>query len=175
MNELAIFILVLVIGIFLIRSLRMIGTKPIKSYSKSIFEHYRLDGSILSKSELILYRVINKHFGESHIIGIKIRIADFNSVAKPSARLPKNQAYGLFQRITSKHCDFLISDKSGRPLAWIELDDKSHDTAAARKADKFKDELAAAVKLPLIRIKAGADYNAAMDKVKSSLDISEKI
>ena len=139
----------------------------IKSYSKRIFRFYRLSPSILSQSELILYRVIKKHFGQDYMIATKVRIADFVIVAKPSIFLPKNKAYGLFQRISSRHSDFLLCALDGTPKVWIELDDRSHNTPQAKKIDRFKNELAAAVNLPLYRIKTGSNYNKAMSSIRT--------
>ena len=62
-------------------------------------------------------------------------------------------------RIKSRHFDFLLCDNQAQPIAAIELDDSSHNTAKARETDRFKDELCASVGLEMIRFKVADRYD----------------
>ena len=63
----------------------------------------------------------------------------------------------------------MLINTNSETIAAIELDDPSHDTAAAAKTDLFKDELFKTIGVPLIRIKTGTNYaaqiNAAFDNM----------
>jgi len=54
-------------------------------------------------------------------------------------------------RFDRKVFDFVICTDAGRVLYVVELDDRSHASAAARKRDRVKDEIAQAVGLRVIR------------------------
>lgn len=58
-----------------------------------------------------------------------------------------------FRLISQKHIDFVICDQALHVLFAIELDDSSHDTAEARKRDRFKDQAFRAARIPLKRIR----------------------
>lgn len=140
----------------------------IKNYDKNDLKQYYLQKSILTGPELILYRVIVKHMQGSYIIATKVRMADFINIKRQNKSGPTS-TQAAFNRISGKHCDYMICDMKGKPLAWIELDDKSHGTATARKADKFKNEVAIVIGIPLYRIKTGTNYNEQISHIKNTL------
>jgi very-short-patch-repair endonuclease len=79
----------------------------------------------------------------------------------------KNKKYGLRKRISSRHVDFLLLDKTTfQPVMAIELDGKSHNSAKAQEADAFKNQLFNHVGLPLHRIHVGENFE---EKVKEVL------
>jgi len=141
----------------------------VKSHTKKDIRAYSLGGPILTSSELTLFRVIKKHLGRDYMIAPKVRLADFIYVKSGKPNKAPQSTQPLFNRISSKHSDFLICTPKGRPLAWIELDDKSHNSFHAKRADKFKDDLARGINLPLHRIKIGEDYNDRLRLIKSTL------
>jgi hypothetical protein len=57
-------------------------------------------------------------------------------------------------RFDRKVFDFVVCKHDGAVLYAVELDDRSHGRASARKRDAVKDEIAAAVGLRLIRYKS---------------------
>ena len=74
-----------------------------------------------------------------------------------------------FRKVSQKHVDFVICDVDTlRPLAAVELDDRSHDTAKAKRADAEKDAALAAAGLPLVRFRSAGRYR--LDVVKGRLD-----
>ena len=64
-------------------------------------------------------------------------------------------------RIDRKHVDFLLCDpKTLRPLAGIELDDKSHQRPDRQARDEFVAGVFAAARLPLVRVPVEHAYSA---------------
>ena len=99
----------------------------------------------------------------------KVRLADIFEV-KPG--LDRSARQTAINRITSKHVDFLLIQKTdGKPILGIELDDKSHERASRVKRDAFVDETFQATGLPLLRLKAQATYNpqTLLSQIESAL------
>lgn len=87
----------------------------------------------------------------------KVRLADVIEV-KPG--LDGSTRQSAFNRIASKHVDFLLIQKSdGKPILGIELDDRSHQRANRMKRDEFLDTTFQTAGLPLLHIKAQATYD----------------
>ncbi|MEQ9461698.1 MAG: DUF2726 domain-containing protein [Phycisphaeraceae bacterium] len=83
----------------------------------------------------------------------KVRIADVLLVPPGT---PRWQHW--FNRVSSKHVDFLIS-LGNRPVAAIELDDRSHARGKRVERDKFVNEAFRAAGLPLLRVRVASDYH----------------
>lgn len=116
-------------------------------------------GSILTPTELAFFNtllpVIN---GQWHIF-TKVRLEDIIKVKKGVER---KVAYGFRSRIKSRHIDFVLCEKDTLEiLMCIELDDRSHQTAKAQKADQFKNQALKDADLTLTRIPARASYSEA--------------
>jgi very-short-patch-repair endonuclease len=118
---------------------------------------YRKKDYLLSKAEKSFYHVLQNCLNDSYVIFPKVRLSDIFFVTCKE----KYQSY--FNKISSKHIDFLICNKQNlTPLAAIELDDSSH--ANKKEGDNFKDNLFLSAGLPLYRIKASYNYNPAQIK-----------
>ena len=63
----------------------------------------------------------------------------------------------MFNKIKSKHVDFVLSDLNGKIILCIELDDSTHNIS--KKNDIFKDKLFNTMELPLLRYKTGHTYD----------------
>jgi len=57
-------------------------------------------------------------------------------------------------RFDRKVFDFVVCTEAGRVLYVVELDDRSHASASARRRDRVKDEIAEAVGLRVIRYRS---------------------
>lgn len=76
----------------------------------------------------------------------------------------------LRNKIKSRHIDFILCDSHLRVLAGLELDDKSHQSLKAQKADNFKDEVFNSLDIPLYRIKVEpSKYTEEITRVISGL------
>ena len=72
----------------------------------------------------------------------------------------RSEFYSHFNRIASRHVDFLICTPSTmQPLVAIELDDSSHERPHRRERDNFVDNAFQAAGLPLIHFRARHTYN----------------
>lgn len=110
--------------------------------------------SLLSPGELAFYRVLRRVLRGRTGISIKTRLADI-------VRCPDEHWETLHgRRLCQKHVDFVLYDKdTAEILAVIELDDRSHRQLARRRRDRFLNEVLAASKVRLIRIRAASRYS----------------
>lgn len=120
--------------------------------------------SLVSKAELNLYRILNNISIELDcILFSKVRLADIVKVGKVENR----QSY--FNRIKSKHIDFVLCDKnSPKPLLCIELDDKSHNKSDRKARDKFVDDIIGIIGFKILHIKCSYSYNS--QEMKRSIE-----
>lgn len=116
---------------------------------------YRRKDYLLSQAERSLFGVLAEAVGDHYLIFAKVRLADL-------VWLPKGteSRQGHFNRVQSKHVDFVICDRAAiRPLLCVELDDASHVQASRQTRDEFVDSALRAAGLPIIRIRAAKAYN----------------
>ncbi len=103
------------------QSKEKIEPKPNNEFKKA---YYGTD-SLVTKAELNFYRILNNICNELDcLLFSKVRVADIVKVRS----IENRQSY--FNRIKSKHIDFVLCDKNHlKPLLCIELDDKSHNNS----------------------------------------------
>lgn len=118
--------------------------------------NYILKNNFLTPAEVNFYKVLQTALADTdYIIFAKVKLGDLFRVSSP-----QKSFYSYWNRIRSKHVDFLICDKDIKPIAVIELDDQTHLTNEKTiTSDKFKNELFLKNKFPLIRIKVQRSYN----------------
>lgn len=119
---------------------------------------FKLRDDFLSPAELSFYQVLGAVVGDRATICAKVNLADLFFVATGDHR--KNRA--IANKIDRKHVDFLLCDpKTMRPLAGIELDDKSHNRADRKTRDELVGEVFANAGLPLLRLPVKQGYTRA--------------
>lgn len=154
-------IIILVIGIIYLE--KIVDKKQNKNLITTNQLNYKKSNYLFTKTELKFYRELIKITEELNLVIFpKIRLAD----------IFKHNEYKDFNKIKSKHIDFLLCDKSNcRIKLAIELDDYSHNNIKAIKNDNFKNEIFKQTNLPLIRIKVNNTYNLEeiKEKIKESL------
>jgi hypothetical protein len=107
-----------------------------------------------SAAERSFYEVLRRVVGEQVDLFAKVRLADVVYVARATGSWQTH-----FNRIQSKHIDFLLCDRQRiAPLLAIELDDSSHDAEARQSRDQVVDAVCEAAGLPIIRIAAQRAY-----------------
>lgn len=159
-------ILIVVIVILLIRQKGNVKAPVQNNESFKIEEKlpYKKKKYLLSKAENSFYGVLeNAIEGEGLYICPKVRLADIIYVTD------KENRQKHFNKIQSKHIDFLLCDKKFlNPVLAIELDDSSHNKGSRIERDKFVDEALEAAGLPILRVKASYSYspNYIKEKVK---------
>lgn len=125
------------------------GEHTLISYNK--LEH------LFTPAERSFLRVLDQALDSRYRVFGKVRVAD---VLSPPGGLDRSTWQKAFNRIQSKHIDFVICSASDlRILALIELDDKSHQKSNRRERDNFLEQATRAANLPLIRIPCKRSYS----------------
>ncbi len=145
------------------------------SKNKSSKEYiYQKNKYILSIAEKNFYEILSRIFNnEKFTICPKVRIAD---ILQPSKKLDKKEKWGAFQRISSKHFDFVIcTKKEMKIICAIELNDSSHQRKDRKERDDFIRKACKNAELTLIEIKAKREYNIKEIKETITSEINKNI
>lgn len=119
---------------------------------------YQTKKFILSQAEQAFYKALQQGLSDQFKLLIKVRVAD---VLQPEKGTGKSEWYSAFNRIKSKHFDFLLcSLNTYKIIAAIELDDRSHIQPDRSKRDKFLNAACESANFPLIRISCRNIYNS---------------
>ncbi|MBY0475412.1 MAG: DUF2726 domain-containing protein [Nitrosomonas sp.] len=131
---------------------------------------YKTLGKLLSDAEHSFYLVLRQALlNEKYEIFVKVRIAD---VLLPENDLNRGNWKSAFNKISSKHFDYVLCDKNTLSVvAVIELDDKSHDQVVTRARDIFIEKVCETAGLKLLHFPYRANYHiqSVRDKIISSL------
>ena len=120
---------------------------------------------VMTQTELIFYRELKK-------ITDELELTIFPQVDLERIIQVTNNNSADRNKIKSRSVDYtIVNNKNCKIVACIELDDKSHNTQKAQKADNFKNELFNKVNIPLHRIKVNNFYN--LEKLKENLKIEK--
>lgn len=147
LQEIIIYTLLFIFAILLILFLKSLFKEP--------FPFEKAD-SIVTKTEKEFLKVLLAIIpAEDFYVFSKVRLADIAKVKKGTNNYMKH-----FNKIKSKHIDFLICDSVDfEPLLAIELDDPSHLTEEAKGRDHIKNKVLEAAEIPILRIKTQKKYN----------------
>jgi len=119
-------------------------------------ETYIPCSSLFTAAEWLFYGSLVRAVDDRFLVFGKVRIAD---VLNPDRRMNKSDWYRAFNRISSKHFDFVLCDSITQSIiAVIELDDKSHLLPSAIARDSFVNQICKESGLPLIRFRAASGY-----------------
>ena len=118
---------------------------------------YRKLDMLFTPAERSFLGVLNQAAGDAvHIFG-KVRVAD---VIAPRKGMERGDRQRAFNRISSKHFDFLLCDKDRLSvLCAIELNDSSHSRENRKRRDEFLSGACKAANVPLIQLPARAAYS----------------
>lgn len=98
---------------------------------------YVMNETILTPRERAFYRILKPIADKLELqICPKVRVADIVSIKKGTKEWQK-----WFNKIKSKHVDFLLCDYDMNIVLIIELDDRSHETERAMKSDRLKNAI----------------------------------
>ncbi len=112
--------------------------------------------ALFTPAERSFLGVLDQAVGEQYRIFGKVRIAD---VIEPRKGLDKGKRQTAFNKIQSKHFDFLLCAKNDLSiLCAIELDDKSHKQRKRQERDHFLGNACRAAGVPLLHIPAQHGY-----------------
>ena len=117
---------------------------------------YERNPFLLSAAERSFLGVLEQALGERYRVCPKVRVADAISVRR---RLPRGERQRAFNRISSKHFDFVLCRSANLEIACaVELDDSTHQRNDRQKRDMFLEEVCSVSSLPLLRFPAKAAY-----------------
>jgi hypothetical protein len=116
---------------------------------------YHLRDYFLSPAELSFFEVMHNAIDRRAVLCTKVALSDLFWVKRDDP-----SRYRIYtNRIDRKHVDFLLCEPATmRPLAGIELDDKSHQREDRQERDAFVDQVFRAAGLPLVHIPAKRGY-----------------
>ncbi len=115
---------------------------------------YALRDDFLSRAEQSFFHVLRDAVAAEYLIFPKVRLADLVFPPRQEGQ------FGAWQRINRKHVDFVLCDpRTLRPLAALELDDRSHRRPDRLERDAFVEQVFADASLPLIRVPAQRTYH----------------
>jgi len=141
---------ILVIAIIIFAKLSQMGGTENTVYP------YQNAGTLFSPAERSFYGVLSQAVGENAKIFGKVRVAD---VAVPKKGLSRSDWQKSFNKISSKHFDFLLcSNEDLSVICAIELDDSSHKAEKRIKRDEFLSGVCGAAQIPLIQVPVKAAY-----------------
>ncbi len=115
---------------------------------------YVTQARLLTPTEERFRHVLAHANQDQYLLVCKPRVAD----------ILKTQPFSqtAFNKISAKHFDFVLCDKSTtRPVLAIELDDSTHRQADAQARDAVKDAACHAAKFPILRVPVQSDYDKA--------------
>ncbi len=124
---------------------------------KPIEASYEKIGALFTPAERSFLGILNLACDDKAVVFGKVRIAD---ILKPQKGLNRSQWQIAFNKISSKHFDFVICNLDDLSiLSVIELDDSSHNKKSAIKRDELVELACKNASLKLHRFKASAAYN----------------
>lgn len=123
---------------------------------------YRAKRFFFSRSEQEFLRVLNSVIDHKRFtVFPKVRLADFIEVTAD-----KSEYQSAWNRIRSKHVDFLIWDMDQLKISVaIELDGSSHNSEKMQARDDFVEKLYATVGMRLERVQIGENFESASRRV----------
>lgn len=139
-----------------------IETNNVKTKENEI--PYKLQENIFTNNERFFYKILKEiTYNMDLIIMTKVRLADIIYCI--------NNNYADFNKIKSKHIDFVLIDNNGKIKLLIELDDKSHENYDRIQRDKFINNIFENLNINLLRIPTKNIYNIEelKNKIKESL------
>ena len=117
---------------------------------------YERNSVLLSAAERSFLGVLEQALGEGYRVCPKVRVADAISVRRP---LPRGEWQRAFNRISSKHFDFILCRSTDLEIACaVELDDSTHQRHDRQDRDMFLGEVCSVSSLPLLRFPAKEAY-----------------
>ena len=129
--------------------------------------NYQQREALFTPAERSFLLSLDKAISTEYRVFGKVRIAD---ILKPSSTKSRKKWHIAFNKISSKHFDYVLCNKDTlKVVAVIELDDKSHQTKKVMQRDIFVEAACKSAKLILIRFPAKSRYSAKAIREKIDL------
>jgi hypothetical protein len=108
---------------------------------------------LLSRAEKYFYGILRR-IVVPHTVHAKVRLADLVVVDERHRLWRAN-----FNRVCSKHIDFVICDAAVSPIIAVELDDLSHQRPDRQARDRDVDQILKIASLPILRVPVQRSYD----------------
>jgi len=123
---------------------------------------YQRADALFSPAERSFYSVLQRAVEKNITIFGKVRVPD---VVKPRKGLSRGDWQKAFNKISSKHFDFILcSTDRLSVICAIELNDRSHQSKKRKQRDDFLRGVCEVAEIPLIQIPSNSSY--VIDDVK---------
>ncbi len=120
-------------------------------------EDYQRRLSLLTPAERSFYGMLIQAMDGQSVIMTKVRLADIVDVRKG---LSRRQWQSAFNRIQSKHVDFVLCDPQQLDIkAVVELDDRSHKKPKRQDRDRFVDQVMNFTGIPIFHFPVRCGYS----------------
>lgn len=117
---------------------------------------YEKQPSLFTPAERSFLGVLEQAVGNEFRIMGKVRLGD---IVKVKAGLDNKARQSAFNKIQSKHVDFVACDPNDLSIQFaVELDDKSHEREDRQDRDAFVDKVMEAAGIPIIHFQAKRSY-----------------
>ena len=156
MKTLLIPLLLLAIVMIVIAALKTLtGAKR----KHAIIDQYERHNPFLSPAERSFLGVLEQAVQGQYRILCKVRMAD---IIKPRSGMSAGERQAAFNRIQSKHVDFVLCTKDTVEIqAAIELDDKTHQNESRHERDEFADAAMKQSGIPIFHFSVKRAYTVA--------------
>lgn len=164
-------VIIAIIGVVIVLA-SLVFKKP---STPNLSQLYQKENKLFSAAERSFLGILQQACANDYVILGKTRVADIIVVRPTKNRALRQKS---FNRISSKHFDFVLCDKNDLSVQCVmELDDKSHKKNRRQQRDQFLDELCQAVKLPLVRFAVKRSYvvSQVRDSLASALGASQEL
>jgi hypothetical protein len=137
--------------------LRLNENRPTAVGDTKTASPYRPRHPFLTPAERSFFGVLQQALNADYHVFAKVRLAD---IVQPAASPSRSGWQSAFNRITSKHVDFVLCDRSTvNVAAVIELDDRTHLTLEAGFRDDLVDIALRDANIPILRVPARSSYS----------------
>lgn len=118
---------------------------------------YLAHPAFLSPAERSFFGVLLQATQNNYQVFAKVRLAD---LIKPQNTSNRRQWQTAFNRISSKHVDFVICNSADLSVvAVVELDDSSHARSDRKERDAFIDSALSSARIPILHVRASQSYS----------------
>jgi hypothetical protein len=129
---------------------------------------YRLKSRFFTQSEFVFYETLIQELDKNRFrFFTKVRVADFVETTSMG-----KEYHAWFNKIKSKHIDFLIWDSKNNKIALgVELDGNSHQSLKVQTRDDFINKLYTQLNFPFKRIQVGSNFADEVKIIREQIQI----
>jgi very-short-patch-repair endonuclease len=110
----------------------------------------------VNRAEATFFAILTRHLPRDLHLHGKVRLED---IIRVRGDVSGETRWKLRGRVKSRHVDYVVTDRTGRPVLAIELDGYVHDAKNPSESDKVKTALFMAAGIPLRRICVGENFD----------------